>query len=148
MAFKETFFFLNLLLIGCILGIVFIFQSTALGLCKLFVRIIFFLVPADRKLKPIILKNLDSHSLKILNANLLYSLTICFLIYQSTNFNAINVYINQGIVSIFGGDLSLYGVDKFSCPKFEEKKLIPILDNLIALDFVESYSINSSPIYR
>ena len=148
MAFKETFFFLNLLLIGCILGIVFIFQSTALGLCKRFVRIIFFLVPADGKLKPIILKNLDSHSLKNLNANLLYSLTICFLVYQSTNFNAINVYINQGIVGIFGGDLSLYGVDKFSCPKFEEKKLIPILDNLKALDFVESYSINSSPIYR
>jgi len=85
---------LNLLLVGCILGIVFIFQSAALGLCKLFVRIIFYMVPADAKLRPLIVKNLDSHCLKNLNANLLYSVTICFLVFQSTNFNAINVYLN------------------------------------------------------
>jgi hypothetical protein len=94
MSTKETFFMLNLLLVGCILGIVFIFQSAALGLCKLFVRIIFYMVPADAKLRPLIVKNLDSHSLKNLNANLLYSVTICFLVFQSTNFNAINVYLN------------------------------------------------------
>jgi hypothetical protein len=56
--------------------------------------------------------------------------------------------LNQGIAGLFGGDLSLYGLDKFSCPKFEEFKIIPILDHLIALDLVESYTINSSPIYR
>lgn len=78
---KNAFFYLNLLLVGVVLGIVFITQSVALKLCKLFIGIILKLVPSDRKLQPLINKNLESHSLKNLHANLLYSVTVCFLVF-------------------------------------------------------------------
>jgi len=58
------------------------------------------------------------------------------------------VYVNQGISIIFGGDLSLYGLDKYSYPKFEELKIRPMLENLIDEGLVQSYTVNSSPIYR
>ena len=49
---------------------------------------------------------------------------------------------------IFGGDISLYGLDKFSIPKFEELKMRPILDDLKLEGLIQSFAINSSPIYR
>ena len=78
---KTMFFLLNLLLIGCVLGIVFIGQSVALELCKKFIDAILFIAPSDRKLRPLIHKNLESHQLKNLHANLLYSVTVCFLVF-------------------------------------------------------------------
>lgn len=91
-AIKNAFFYLNLLLVGCVLGIVFITQSVALKLCKFFINIILTVVPGDRKLQPLINKNLESHSLKNLHANLLYSVTVCFLVFQAANFLALSNY--------------------------------------------------------
>lgn len=85
-AVKDLFFYLNLLLVGCVLGFVFIGQAFALWLCKKFINLILAFAPEDRKLRPLIHKNLDAHSLKNLKANLLYSVTICFLVFQASNF--------------------------------------------------------------
>jgi hypothetical protein len=78
---KKIFFDLNLLLVACVIGIVFIGQAFAKILCKWYIDLILMFAPNDRKLGPLIYKNLDSHSLKNLKANLLYSVTICFLIF-------------------------------------------------------------------
>jgi len=78
---KSAFFMLNLLLVGCVLGIVFIGQAAALRLCRFYIDCILIFAPTDRKLRPLINKNLESHSLKNLNANLLYSVTVCFLVF-------------------------------------------------------------------
>jgi hypothetical protein len=147
---KGAFFYTNLLLVGCVLGVVFISQSASMPLCKLYLKLVFLLKPADKKLKPIVVKNLESHSLKNLNANLLYSITVCFLIFQSTNFLAIKNYITQSITAIFGGDISLFAIDEIALPKFEELKIKAVLDKLKSEDFglVDSYTINSSPLRR
>jgi len=42
---KVAFFYLNLLLIGCVLGIVFIGQSVALRLCKFYIGLVLELFP-------------------------------------------------------------------------------------------------------
>lgn len=81
MAVKDAFFHLNLLLVGCVVGIVFVGQALALPLCRMFINFILLFSSEDRKLSAIIMKNLESHSLKNLKANLLYSVTICFLIF-------------------------------------------------------------------
>ena len=87
-------------------------------------------MPGEKKLKPLILKNLDSHSLKNLNANLLYSITICFLVFQTANFKALNIYLVAGVAGLLGGDISLFSLEISAKPKFEELKILPILDNL------------------
>lgn len=78
---KSIFFYLNLLLIGCVIGIVFVAQSLAQHLNKLYIAIILMIFPRDAKLRPLINKNLESHALKNLHANLLYSVTVCFLVF-------------------------------------------------------------------
>jgi hypothetical protein len=78
---KDVFFYLNLLLVGCVLGFVLIGQAFALYISKKFIDLILAFAPEDRKLGPLIHKNLESHSLKNLKANLLYSVTICFLVF-------------------------------------------------------------------
>lgn len=80
-ALKQTFFYLNLLLVGCVLGITFITQSLALWLCKVYISIILKFMPQDAKLQPLIYKNLESHSMKNLHANMLYRVTVCFLVF-------------------------------------------------------------------
>lgn len=79
--FKDVFYNLNVLLVSCVLGIIFVTQAFALSLCKMFITLILKIFRADWKLKPLIEKNVESHSLKNLHANLLYSVTICFLIF-------------------------------------------------------------------
>lgn len=124
---KSGFFYLNLLLVGCVLGIVFIGQAFALRLCKIYIDIILWFSPEDRKLKPLIYKNLDSHSLKNLKANLLYSVTICFLVFQATNFLALTNYTAQMTDIIFGSDINLFSVEKNSIPKLDELKMRSVM---------------------
>lgn len=38
-------------------------------------------MPGDRTMLPLIKKNLESHSLKNMKANLMYSVTVCFLVF-------------------------------------------------------------------
>ena len=78
---EKMFFGLNLLLIGIVLGMVFLMQSIAKRLSIFFVNLFVFFYPADKTLKPLVHKNLDSHSLKNLYSNLLYSVTVCFLVF-------------------------------------------------------------------
>lgn len=77
----QLYFSLNLLLIGIVIGVIFVFQSVALPLSRMFIDIILFFMPNDRILRPLLNKNLDSHSLKNLHSNLLYNVTVCFLIF-------------------------------------------------------------------
>ena len=83
------FFALNLLMIGIVIGLVFVLQSFALKLSRMYIRLILVFMPQDKKLLPLLNKNLDSHSLKNLHSNLLYCVTVCFLIFQATNFMAL-----------------------------------------------------------
>lgn len=92
------------------------------------------LFPKDVKLKPLINKNLESHALKNLHANLLYSVTVCFLVFQAANFLAIFNYSTQMVDVIFGGDINLFSVEKGSVPRIDELKLEAALGGFITGD--------------
>ena len=131
---------------GCVVGIIFVFQAVALKLCKFYVRCILFCVPVDRKLGPLVYKNLDSHSLKNLKANLLYSVTICFLVFQATNFLAITTYISQMCDTMFGGDITLMSIEPRSIPQMNEIKLKEVIDYQLEDEnsVIKAYSFTSA----
>ena len=54
---------------------------------------IMMIMPGDRTMQPLIVKNLDSHNLKNMKANLMYSVTVCFLVFQATNFISVGKYL-------------------------------------------------------
>ena len=90
----QLFFRLNLLLIGVIIGSVFVGQSISAGISKFYLGLFLKLVPSDRVMGPLIYKNLESHQLKNVKANLMYCMTICFLVFSGTNFISISNYCN------------------------------------------------------
>ena len=90
---NTAYFNLNLLLIAVILGIILMSQGLAPGLASVFLDLIFKLNPRDKIMAPLIKKNLETHALKNMKANLMYTVTICFLVYSGTNFMASAKYL-------------------------------------------------------
>lgn len=45
--------------------------------------------PKDKLLLPLIQKNLDSHGLKNMKANLMYTVALSYLVFSGTNFSQI-----------------------------------------------------------
>ena len=107
----ALFFALNLLMICIVIGLVFVLQSFALKPSRLYIRLILVYMPQDRKLLPLLNKNLESHSLKNLHSNLLYCVTVCFLIFQATNFMALYSFNAQMLSMLFGGQITLSHID-------------------------------------
>ena len=83
---KDVYFYLNFLLIGIIIGIIFMSQSLVPKLARLTLNFIFKMMPRDALLAPLIYKNLETHALKNMKANLMYCVTISFLVYSGTCF--------------------------------------------------------------
>ena len=96
----------------------------------MYIRMILWVVPQDLKLLPLLNKNLQSHSLKNLHSNLLYCVTVCFLIFQATNFMALYSFNGQMMELIFGGDISMVHLDMMALPNVDQNKLVEILDPL------------------
>lgn len=83
---KGVYFMVNLILIATILGIIFCAQAFASALERFYLKLMMNLIRWDKSMMPIIFKNLESHSLKNLKANLMYCITITFLVYSGSNF--------------------------------------------------------------
>jgi hypothetical protein len=73
----------------------------------MFLEGIMIIMPADRTMQPLIKKNLESHNLKNMKANLMYSVTVCFLVFQATNFISVGKYLIQMSHIMFGADITL-----------------------------------------
>ena len=80
------FFYINCLLLACILGVVFIGQGIAPYLNKFYLNVILEIMPKDKVMGPIIHKNMETHSLKNMKANLMYTIVITFLVFTGSNF--------------------------------------------------------------
>ena len=104
---SKAYFNLNLLLLAVVIGTILMSQGLAPGLAKMFLDLIFKINPRDKIMAPLIKKNLETHALKNMKANLMYTVTICFLVYSGTNFMASAKYLRQMAGVIFGADICL-----------------------------------------
>jgi len=78
---------------------------------------------------PLIKKNLDSHGLKNMKANLMYSVTVCFLVFQATNFISVGKYLIQMSHIMFGADITLRWLLASEKIVIDEKKVSELLDS-------------------
>jgi len=60
---------------------------------------------SDRKLSPLIHKNLNSHQLRNMKSSLMFAVTVSFLIFTSASFNQIGVFLTKTSTLLFGADL-------------------------------------------
>ena len=94
----------------------------------MFLEIIMCIMPGDRTMLPLIKKNLESHSLKNMKANLMYSVTVCFLVFQATNFLSVGNYLIQMSHILFGADITLRWLLASEKIVLDEIKIRDLLD--------------------
>jgi hypothetical protein len=82
-------FLLNLLLLLLILGMIMIAQILVPVCENAILDIIIFFRPRDRKMKPIVRKNLESHGSRNLKSSLMFTVTLSFLVFSGANFKQI-----------------------------------------------------------
>jgi hypothetical protein len=79
-------FLLNILLLLLILGLIMIAQILVPVFENAILDIIIFFKPRDRKMKPIVRKNLESHGSRNLKSSLMFTVTLSFLVFSGANF--------------------------------------------------------------
>lgn len=80
------------------------------------------------KLGPLIHKNLDTHEVKSLKSNLMYTVTICFLVFSGSNLLSLQKYAIEMSHIVFGSDLSVRSVDTRGQVSIDEFKVRKLLD--------------------
>ena len=103
----KVYGWLNILLILVIIGFIFTSQAFAPGLSRFYLKMIIWLRPSDKLLLPLIEKNLDSHGLKNMKANLMYTVALSYLVFSGTNFVQIANFMKQIFQVSFGAHFSL-----------------------------------------
>ena len=99
-------------------------------------------------LKPLVYKNLDSHALKNMKSVIMYSVTICFLVYSGTCFISTEKYLRQMSHIIFGADITLKSMSEYSGTRLDEYKIRNAIDGMLKENGgkVEAYTLISGNI--
>jgi hypothetical protein len=114
-------FYINLLLLFLILGMIFTSQALVPTLENFFLDMMIFFRPRDLKMKPIIKKNLESHAGRNQKTSLMFTVTLAFLVFAGANFKQIQFFLETIARSWSGSDIL---VTKLAVTNF----------NLLALD--------------
>ena len=106
-------FDLFFLIILCILfimviGMAMISQSFVATIETAIVKLLIFLRPSDKKLKPIIDKNMNSHRARNMKTSLMFTMAVCFLMYANTSFAEMEYMIFSLTGAIAGADIALF----------------------------------------
>ena len=85
-----------------------------------------------------------------MKANLMYTMTICFLVFSGTNFISTAKYLLQMQDVIFGGDLTLRLLDPEITTVLDEFKIRDLLDTQLVENGgnVEAYTLLSANMRR
>lgn len=123
--FDMFFFLILIILFIMVLGMALITQSFVNPLEKIILALIILCRPGDRKLKSIITKNMRSHKIRNMKTSLMFTMTICFLMYSSSSFAGVEYMIFSLTGAIIGADVALFRSNSLTgAPiSLEEKKL-------------------------
>eukprot|EP00347_Sterkiella_histriomuscorum_P012753 403367353 len=108
MDFDLFFLLILLVLFTMVIGMSMITQSFVAPLEKSVLWFIMLIRPEDRKLKPIVDKNMRSHKTRNMKTSMMFTMTVCFLMYSSTSFAELEYMIFSLTGAIIGADLALF----------------------------------------
>ena len=91
---------------------------------KFYLEVILNIMRKDRVMGPIIYKNLETHSLKNMKANLMYSIVITFLVFTGCNFIGTIKYLKQMGSLMFGSDITITNLNMQGAPTALEEMAI------------------------
>ncbi len=134
----DTFtFYVNLLLLLTIMGLILVSQSLIPTMERWILNIMIFLRPSDRKIKPIISQNLESHGKRNMKTSLMFTVTVSFLVLSAANLQQIQFFLVAITKSFFGSDIRVFRrmsgdsvftsvIDEFGMTKFVEENMVSV----------------------
>jgi len=130
------------------IGTVFCSQALSKWLQRIYLDILLVLFPKDRLLKPLILKNLENHQIKNMKSNLMFCVTITFLVYLGTNFSSQQKYLFQMADIMFGSDINFRSLSEGAETVIDEIKIKETIQPLLVDNGgkVQNYTMLSSSI--
>lgn len=78
-------FYVNLLLLLTIIGLIMVSQSLIPAFEQLILNIFMLIRRVDRRLRPVIMKNLESHGKRNMKTSLMFTVTVSFLVLSAAN---------------------------------------------------------------
>ena len=144
----KVYGWMNILLILVVIGFIFTSQAFAPALSRFYLKFIIMLRPKDKLLFPLISKNLESHGLKNMKANLMYTVALTYLVFSSSNFvqmsNSLKVIYQVG----FGASFAMKSLTPQQLTRFDEQKISQALDTQLVSNggIVESYTLTGATI--
>lgn len=68
----------------------------------IFLDLFLFLNPQDKKMRPIVVKNFESHGNKNLKASMMFMVTLAFMVFTGANFKQIEFFL-ESMIKFFAG---------------------------------------------
>lgn len=133
--FKGFSYLINFLLIVLVVGFILVTQAFISPLERLFLDIFIFFKPSDYKMKAIVKKNLRAHGNRNMKTSLMFTVTLCFLVFSSANFRQIHYFLVSFAEIISGAELTATKLNIFNerDSMVDEFKIREFLDaNLIS----------------
>jgi hypothetical protein len=87
--FSMFTFYVNLLLLLTIIGLIMVSQSLIPLFEHLILDLFMFLRPGDIRMKPIVKQNLESHGKRNMKTSLMFTVTVSFLVFSAANLQQI-----------------------------------------------------------
>lgn len=82
-------FYVNLLLLLTLVGLILVSQSLIPTMERWILDLLILLRPGDKRIKPVISKNLESHGKRNLKTSLMFTVTVSFLVLSAANLQQI-----------------------------------------------------------
>jgi len=102
----DTFtFYVNILLLLTIIGLIMVSQALIPSLERFILSVIVFFRPNDKRLKPIVNQNLESHGKRNMKTSLMFTVTVSFLVLSAANLQQIQFFLVAITKSFTGADL-------------------------------------------
>jgi hypothetical protein len=106
--FGTFFLILNLILVLMLLGLIFISVIFMPHIMSFMVSLILFVARGDKKLNPLIQKNLESHKHRNLKTVMMFSICLSFLIFAGTAFSLMSEVIKKQLDMVLGSDVTIF----------------------------------------
>jgi len=142
------FFIINLILIGMIIGMSLVCILIFPYIQKLFIHIICLLVKFDRKLKPLIMKNItESHSSRNAKTSILFTICLAYLIFGGSSLLLLGDMIVSFVKSTVGSDIYVSTmVGEKNLPENEIRDFL-FAENIKEDPLILDYSFGGRSIY-
>lgn len=148
--FSLLLFIFNCLLIVMMLGMILLVNMVQLPLEKLLLHLSLWISKRDKKLKVVIIKNMEGHRRRNGKTALMFTMTLAFLLLAGTGFALQGQVVTDVLKQVIGSDFAVLQIGQSSLVGIDEAGLSKFVDQYRATNpnVIQDYTFISYGLYR